>query len=240
MVEKIFNLDKKMKVVVLANSFKEGGRCLAGIEIDNQSNPKKLNNRPKWIRPICDTAHCEVPTHLVSHINLLDIIEFTPVGDFATGYQSENIKFDENSLKVIGRLEINKLSNFCDNSMRLIFGNKGKAVAKEQIEYLSYSLILIKVTSFEITQKVYPDNPHPQIRIVFNFNNINYDLPITDPVFLHKYQTNNNVLQNINELFLILSLGVEYKEWYYKLAAAIIFEEIIENSNTEEEDDLPF
>jgi hypothetical protein len=31
------------RFVCLANSFKEGGRCLAGIELDNNNNPKIEN-----------------------------------------------------------------------------------------------------------------------------------------------------------------------------------------------------
>jgi hypothetical protein len=37
------------RFVCLANSFKEGGRCLAGIELDNNNNPIIENGHPKWI-----------------------------------------------------------------------------------------------------------------------------------------------------------------------------------------------
>ena len=150
-------------------------------------------------------------------------MEFTTIGDFATGYQSENIKFDERSLIKIGELEKHNVSKFCDTNINRIFGNRGKAVAKEQINYIPNSLLMIAVTNFEIIQKTYDDNPHPQIRIVFNYNDNNYNFPITDPAFLHKYKSNPDILNNVIEMYLVLSLGVEYKDWYYKLAAGIIF-----------------
>ena len=36
------------KFVCLANSFKEGGRCMAGIELDSESNPVFEKGKPKW------------------------------------------------------------------------------------------------------------------------------------------------------------------------------------------------
>jgi len=44
------------RLVCLSNSNKLGGRCLAGIELDNQNNPVIIYGRPKWIRPICNTG----------------------------------------------------------------------------------------------------------------------------------------------------------------------------------------
>jgi len=38
------------RFVCLANSFKEGGRCLAGIVLDNNNKPVIENALPKWIR----------------------------------------------------------------------------------------------------------------------------------------------------------------------------------------------
>lgn len=56
------------RFVCLANSYKEGGMCLAGFELDVNNNPILINNHPKWLRPICKTNHGEIPKHLVSHL----------------------------------------------------------------------------------------------------------------------------------------------------------------------------
>jgi len=82
------------RFVCLANSFKEGGRCLAGIELDKNNNPIIANGRLKWVRPICNTPHGEVPTDLVAHIEVLDIIEIEVTGyPDKEDYQSENALF---------------------------------------------------------------------------------------------------------------------------------------------------
>lgn len=105
-------------------------------------------------------------------------------------YQSENAYFRENSLRVIGNYDSDELDRLCDNR-NLIFGNRGKAVSEEAIGNTTFSLMFIKLTTFEVIEKTYEDNPNKsQIRLVFSFNGNQYDLPVTDPVFLHRYQTN--------------------------------------------------
>ena len=90
-----------MKIVVLANSFKEGGRCLAGVELDNNNNPIFVNNRPKWIRPICNTAHCEVPNEIALPYQILDIIEINNIIVKPDFYQTENVFLGHNRLSII-------------------------------------------------------------------------------------------------------------------------------------------
>ena len=147
------------RFVCLAHSYKEGGRCLAGIALDNRNNPIIENGRPKWIRPVCETTHGEVPQYLVSHINILDIIEIEVTKYHEQGYQSENATFQENSLQTIGKFSINSLNGLCETKP-MIFGNKGKAVSEKAIVNLTHSLMLVKVTIFDVIEKTYEDAPH--------------------------------------------------------------------------------
>jgi hypothetical protein len=103
-----------MKIVCLANSFRVGGRCLGGIEIDQNNNPIIQNGRPKWVRPVCNTEHEEVPTHLVSDISLLDIVEFQAIQTTGHGHQSENVLFNTDTITTNGRFPINRLENLID------------------------------------------------------------------------------------------------------------------------------
>jgi hypothetical protein len=211
------------RFVCLANSFKEGGRCLAGIELNRNNQPKKVNDNPKWIRPVCKTEHGEVPTHLVSHINILDIVEIDVTDrPEATSYQSENVFFDEGSIKVIGEFHLSKIEQLCDNK-NLIFGNRGKAVSSEAIDTLNHSLMLIKTDTFEAIQKKYEEKPDkPQTRLLFTYNGNQYDLPITDPAFINSYQSNSKFLDQESLIYVVLSLGIVWNDWHYKLVAGII------------------
>ena len=213
------------RFVCLANSFKEGGRCLAGIELDNNNNPKIENGHPKWIRPICNTTHGEVHTHLVADLKILGIIEIEVTGyPHEKNYQSENVLFRENSIRVIGRFSFTQLNQLCDNRS-LIFGNRGKAVSEEAIGNLSYSLMLINTNQFEVIERTYEDNPNRlQTRLVFSYNGNKYDLPVTDPIFLHNYQSSSDAIEDVEDVYLTLSLAIVHNNWHYKLVAAIIFQ----------------
>lgn len=213
----------KSRFVCLANSFKEGGRCIAGIELDLHNEPVFLNGKAKWIRPVHDVEHGQIPNNVAEPFETLDIIELEIIAHKPDGYQSENVTFDFESIRVIGNFNRENLNNLCEKA-EMIFGNRGKAVAEDAIVNLNHSLMLVNISEFEIFQKVYDDNPdRPQIRLIFTFKNIRYNLPITDPSFLHKYHLNNELLTNIPRIYLTISLGIELKGWCYKLVAGVIY-----------------
>jgi len=155
---------------------------------------------------------------------LLDIVEINNALNNGKGYQSENTIFDDNSLNPVGSLDISILDDLCDNGrLNLIFGNRGKALPEDVIQRMNHSLMLVKVGDFEIIERKYEGREHPQIRLSFEYNNDQYDLPITDPVFLKKYAKNSKLLNDKKEIYIVLSLGVPHKDWYYKLVAGIIY-----------------
>lgn len=83
--------------------------------------------------------------------------------------------------------------------------------------------MFIKIDQFEVIERTWEDNPNrPKTRLVFSYNGNTYDLPITDPAFLHHYQTNPNFLNNQDQIYASLSIAVEWKGWYYKLIAGIL------------------
>ncbi len=221
-----------MRILCLGNSFKEGGRCIAGIRINSENKYFKENDRPVWIRPISRTDHGQIRNQLVAHVKLLDVLKFkvTSVPD-QSNYQSENVFFDESSIKVIGRINKKSLNQLCDNNQN-IFGNRGKAIHKDKIGSLRHSLMLIKTNNFDVVEVNYDDNSNqPQKRMAFHYNGNNYNLPITDPVFLHMYETNHNILNGVQQIFLSLSVGVCWKDWYYKLVAGVFLGPINQDNN---------
>lgn len=231
-----------MRIVCLANSFRVGGRCLGGIELDTNNDPVLINFRPKWVRPVCNTEHEEVPTNLVSHIALLDIMEFQPIRATGHGHQSENVLFNTSSIQTNGRLSISNLNNITDNNrFNLVFGNRGAAVPEHKVSDLDHSLMLLSLTEFETNERVFENKPFPQVKLSFRHNGNLYNLPITDPSFLHRYGLNNNILQNKQRIFVSLSLAAPHEEWSSKLVAGIIIDDAV-NIQLENTilDDLPF
>lgn len=209
----------KTRIVCLANSYKEGGRCIAGIEL-NKNN--ELPHDLKWIRPVCNTLHGEIPTMLVQHIKPLDILKFKIIANASEGFQSENVLFDKKSLKRIGSFDHSKLPDLCFYHSPFLFESKGKAISEEGIGQLEHSLILISTSVFEIIERKYEEKLNSQIRIKFDYNSNEYDLPVTDPLFLDKYKNNKDLLLGIPLLYLVVSLGILHEGWHYKLVASIL------------------
>lgn len=158
---------------------------------------------------------------MVDNVKILDIVEVDVINyPDSQGYQSENAVFVENTVTVLGRYD-NNLDMLC-SSHELIFDNRGKAISEESIDNLNHSLMFVKITNFEVYNKIYEDNNRPQIRLKFTYNTNQYDLPITDPVFKHDYQSNPNLTTNFNQMYMTVSVGVAHNGWYYKLIAGII------------------
>lgn len=211
--------------VCLANSYKEKGRCVAGIELDTKGNIIMEDDKPKWIRPVSAEGHGEIPSDLVSGIDLLDIIEMEVTEECPDGHQSENVFFDEESLECVGKLSKAKLNKASEDS-KYIFGTRYSSLSEEVIEKLSHSLMLIEIDTFEVLEIPNEQKPkYQKIRLKFSYNGFEYDLPITDPDFLNTYRENPKILNKINSIKLCLSLGVKFTETnrYYKLIAGVIY-----------------
>jgi hypothetical protein len=212
------------KFICLANSFKEGGRCLAGIELDANNNPVLVKHRPKWIRPVCNTEHGEVPNHIAEPFQILDVIELDVTEKKPENYQSENVLFNVNSIHRKGTFDKKQLDNLCDDN-KYIFATRYDSLSEEVIIKLNHSLLLIKTNTFEVIEKPNEQYPNrPKHRFVFTYNEFKYDFSITDPVFLRKYQQNPDFMEDIDEVVLSLSVGVKFLKTnrYYKLVAGII------------------
>jgi hypothetical protein len=212
------------RFVCLANSFKEGGKCLAGIELDANDNPVIVNGRPKWIRPVCHTKHGEVPNHIAAPFQILDIVELDVTEPRPDHHQSENVLFNEDSIHSIGGFSRGKLRALCENP-NYIFSTPHPSLTEEAIKDLAYSLLLIKPDKFEVVQKMYEDSfEKPKQRLVFHFNGFDYNFSITDPVFLRNHQRSAHFIKRLREVALCLSVGIRFSKTgrHYKLVAGVI------------------
>lgn len=214
----------KTTFICLANSYKEGGRCVAGIECHNGIPLWNENDKPRWIRPVsADTPHGEIDARLSYKLKLLDIVEMDVFDPVPQGHQVENVLFNPNSLKVKGVFLGQNLDALCDQYQPCLFGNASKSVTEAEAGQLSESLTLIKVADFQIVVKTNPLNfDKPHVRLHFDFNKTRYDLPVTDPVLLRELHFDKDFLKNAPQLYLCLSLGILHEGLHYKLVAGII------------------
>ena len=208
------------QIVCLANSYKEGGRCIAGIKLDERGLPEKPIN---WIRPVSLATEGEIPTQLVQDIRPLDIIQFEKTAEAPKMFQTENVLFDEKSLQITGNFPQDRLDTLCDQRQFLIFGSKNKSVEQNEAKNLNHSLTMLYTNHFKIYEHQYEDTRRPQVRLRFSFDIYAYDFPVTDPVFLSNYQQNKQLLNGIEKIYLTLSLGRLHEGRHYKLVACVLY-----------------
>lgn len=210
--------------ICLANSYKRGGRCIAGIEIlyDSTNDWTIIHNEdgtPHWIRPIAHTTYGEIPNITANKIQYFSIVKLTGVTPCPKELHTEDVNYSlmEVCDKIKPTTEI--LDRFVDNIHTKIFFNQWKAIPVGSNFPDAYSLMIIHPES--ILTYVDDSWEKSKIRIKITFNGTTYDLPVTDPIFIDAYRANPNILQNESNIYLALSLGLDFEGWHHKLIATV-------------------
>ena len=211
-------------ILCLANSYKHGGRCIAGIEIEvnngNLTIHRSTYGIPIWIRPISHSASGEVPLRDALGIDVFSVVKIHDVQYAGDGAHSEDYYYTR--LEKLASISPSDafLSGYTDNWHNNIFGNRGRAVTPDSFASGNYSVMLIRTEG----SSIYLDNRYsPKPRIKFLHNGNEYSFPITDPEYLDKLRSNPDLYHdNYGILYIVASLGVEHDGWHSKLAATII------------------
>ena len=217
----------KKLFVCLANSWKLGGRCIAGIEVrieDDQFVVVREGGEPVWIRPVSGNEHGEVPTNAVNAFSLLDVLEIECTQYVPEGAQVENWQFAGNSLKKVGEFpcDAEHLDQLASSPRVALFGNQGKAVHSDAIDEVGHSLLLIRASdaAAHIHQTAAGKD---QVRINFLSSWSPYDLAVTDPVADQLLRANLGLLADVNSVYLTLSLGQAHNSFHTKLIAGVVY-----------------
>lgn len=215
----------KTHFLCLANSKKYGERCIAGIQLTPDRNGQfhfvKTDGHPKWIRPVSSTEHGEVPATWVQHIRIGDIVEMELLRHSPRAYQTENVLFRKDSLQVVrpARLSAAHLDQLVEQAEDTLFGNLHNHLSESEIGTVNRSLILVKAEQ----PKAYFTTPYnTKPRLQFQLGKGRYDLPITDVNFFDWMQENPSVLENMDPVFLTISVSTCFEGRYFKLAAGVV------------------
>lgn len=107
------------QIICLANSKKNGDRCIAGIDICTG----------KWIRPVSDFQDGRIPVNrcLVNgqEPQLLDILNI-PLKETSSGYECENLSILANIWERIGKVFPSSLLKYCESE--IIYSQYPRAV----------------------------------------------------------------------------------------------------------------
>ena len=227
------------RIVCLANSRKEGDRCIAGKEL---LEGERMGG---WIRPVSDRGDEAVNSferqyqdH--SEPRVLDVIGVPVLEARPSTYQSENWLLDPHSTyphhfwHKVCRFTFEDLKLLTDPTGPLwIDGHSGSNGRNDRIPlYLANaidsSLCLIQVDRLELStsnakhkQKVPGVSPY-RVQGRFRCDGVEYRLSVTDPIYEQAYGQRPNSRYTLDACFLTVSLGGAHKNFAYKLIAAII------------------
>jgi len=208
------------RIICLANSYKHGGRCIAGIDPETGA----------WIRPVPDTRERAITWPMMTIDGeipqLLDVIEI-PLEDFGPddGCQPENRLLKPGKWKKVGRITAKELLGYCEDDT-VILHNHQEYVSPEfftthpKSEWRS--LQLVHNTNVGFNPAYDPKNWRAWFR---DGRGHTLDLPLTDPVMSDRLRNGEKVGM---DCILMISLGTPWKPkdrdqaLCYKIVAGVV------------------
>lgn len=198
-------------VVILANSIKHGKHCVAGKCVDTN----------KWIRPVADMSGKELDDKQSSYSNKYGTFIVKPMQKIQMSLEKHAPLVNQPDNYVISntrwhqqyKIENSELEKYLDHPETL-WGNGSKVSYQAVLDdtfNIKQSLYLVKVGNLRLYV-----NEYNKRRASFSYNNIRYELPVTDPMF-------NNIISSNKQLsgILCISLGECYNDNCYKIIATI-------------------
>jgi hypothetical protein len=243
--------------VILANSVKKQHRCIAGREIVQSGSSVKLG---PWIRPVSPDGEASEgelkPKHCLTKgnvkIDVLGVFEIPLARHRSDPGQPENWDVVTNSpWKRLGSLERPSLRGLIEKPLHLwdvgTPGERKVHVDAPLDARGNTSLALIRPSGFRAwvqrEQKPWNDYETTTMRGVFGYQGRDYEFDITDDSFAPRLR--NSAKSNRTEFrpafgddcALCVSLGAPYRDYHWKLIAAVI---PFEGPAPQRDEEIPF
>lgn len=214
----------------LANSYKRGGRCIAGVELTHAENGqwkivRNSDGSPHWIRPVDETtANGEIPNLLASDIPLFSVVKLSGVHSCPHFAHSEDTYY-----YLMERVDAitpspNLLEELEDNVHKEVFFTKDRTLSVADYQAGNYSLMLIKPERTELVTEEIDGVVKYRMRVLYG--RTTYLLPVTDPVYREFIEHHPDVIGKTVDAFLTLSIGLEFEGEHHKLVAAVVTSQI--------------
>lgn len=248
-------MDKKL-FICLANSYKYGGRCIAGIEIRLSADERSFrvvcdDGEPRWIRPVQrGTKHEEIAEETARNIKLLDVIELDATEGCREDCQCENVYFT--------RMRIVKSLPFTEQIMQALLSKREDVLHTDE-RYLWHdeyqnkrgSLMLIEPEEPEIYSEIKENEdgkPVTKYKTRFMYKGKEYELPVIDPQYLARMEgfSREPLIGKFatGTFYFTISMAAEQmNSKHYKLLAGVIDRRQLEASDaaqTEDNESLPY
>jgi hypothetical protein len=229
-------------IVILANSVKKGGRCLAGKELITREGVRHVGN---WIRPVPDPRGSEVSVTRMMRSwgrepRLLEILTIPFDAAAALPDQPENwVISSQQPWRLLGQFSWKDHEELLDHPKKLWDdANSGLRSVKEgYVQRMSNPSSLYLIRPEEMTRtEVWTDAPYEpgrscrhRRRMHVMYGGYEHEFDITDPVFAQKYYPKYpavgdaplNIQVPANTI-LCLSLAPIFRTRHYKLIAGVL------------------
>lgn len=218
------------RIVCLANSRKQSGRCIAGKEW-------ATGYAGAWVRPVSGRPGEEVSEYERQYPDggdprVLDIVDVALLEPRPKTYQQENWLLDPEAYWTkVGRLAWSELATLADPAEPLwrngfqTFHGINDRVPLNEAQTLQDSLRLLRVqggTLSVFSPGAAFGNPKRRVLARFRHAGDTYCLRVTDPVFERAFLAKPDGQYPLGDCYLTVSLGEPYDGFCYKLVAAII------------------
>lgn len=217
-------------VLLLANSRKLSGRCLAGKELVGAAVGP-------WIRPVSARPTEEVSERERAYKNgadpqVLDVIDIPLIEAKPKTFQSENWLLDPQQYWVRkDALAYDKLAGTVDTPQTLwtngfkTYHGLNDRVPEAEADKLTTSLYLIGLNS--ISFNVFAPgaafgNSKRRVHAEFEYGGSSYALWVTDPTIEREYLAKDDGAYAAGPCYVTVSLGERDKGYCYKLVAAVV------------------
>lgn len=227
------------RIIVLANSIKRNGRCVAGREIG-----EKDGNTRNWLRPISDEVEgALMPQHMVINngrqLEVLDIVDVPLTSNANDPCHPEDWGVANQAWQHVNAFDLDNLLSLEEAPHDLWLEDRSHTDRVTcgflQRREHHQSLYLIRPRNLHIRLwkefNEYKGYNQKKTRALFNYRNVDYNLSLTDPaVIARHYLTFPDVGELPNEFsfpcadkcLVCVSLTPVLNGYHYKVVATIL------------------
>ncbi len=214
-------------IVCLANSYKHGGRCIAGIDIDSG----------KWIRlhgnsPDGALCACEYALDDGTEPRLLDLIEVVLHYAIPSDSHPEDWQIVPTPWHLVERPAtaalMQKITCTTDKVPTILRGYRDR-ISTEEVRAKPLLSSLACICPDDLYWWIREDHGKPKPRALFQRHHVTYNFSVTDPHWLNQLKPlpegiypHANFANAGTETWLTISLSEAFHGFHYKLVAGVI------------------
>jgi hypothetical protein len=223
----------RKRIVCLANSTKQGGRCVAGLELGDE-------DMGLWVRPIgADEGHgLSLTERRCTDGNEpmpLDVVDIAVVAPAPVGHQPENWTLDTSVMwETIGTLDYEKLHGLVEAPPELWPAAQSSTVGirdrvpGDALKDVANSIYFLQPQELKIIVETNHWSGQREVRARFSYGEREYQVKVSDPVYKREYLHRPEGAHAIPEGYITVSLAEAWvapnaqEAYAYIVVAAII------------------